>query len=428
MKVRQLWGLWILISQPFFSKQKNTLKGSVWIFALSLLPLTLIYLLTNGMMGGIYERSVETFYYHAQIVPRPAFSFSPDALERDNLPPLSGLWEEKQGIALLSFEDRQEPLLLRGLEPSFLSHASFWRNLNGETGETMTTPLVLEEGEIALGKVLADALGAQAGETVQLLTQRTIAGKHVPRLTPLTVKVIFSTGYAELDKTWGLVSLWEEEVLFDPLEDSIWGVKFEGVPLDQIPSLTNSLNGAGEEPFIWVPWQNLNHNQIENFESLRRLFGVLFSLMVIVASFNVSSAVLIYIIEQKKSLAILKALGLAPSSLSLGFALMGALVGFLGSLVGLLFSLILSVSLNPLLKAVFLATEKLFNLVYYLLGLEGIYSLSDLQESYYLSEIPLSLPFSFLAGTLGASIVLTLLTSLLSISRIKEIKPIELLS
>ena len=427
MNLKKLRGLGVFISHPFLSRQKNTLKGSVWIFAVSLLPLTLIYLLTNGMMGGIYERSIETFYYHAQILSKPAFSFSLDALDPEGLPPLAGVWEEKQGVALLSFEERQEPLLLRGLEPSFLAHESFWQYLTDEKGKGLSTPMVLKEGEIALGKSLAQSLGVREGETVNLITQRTIAGRQVPRITTLNVKTIFSTGYTELDKIWALVSLWEEEALFDPASRSLWGVKFQDTPLDQIPALTASLN-MREQAFSWASWQDLNRNQIENFQSLKRLFGVLFSLMVVVASFNVSSALIIYIWEQKKSLAILKALGLTPSSLSLSFALIGSLVGFLGALLGLSFSLILSISLNPLLKGVFRLTETLWQGVYAILGIEVAGSLSQLQESYYLSEIPISLPFSFLAIILGASLVLTLLSSLLSIKKLKEIKPIELLS
>lgn len=419
----------LFIKWPFIAKKKNIIYSSILIFAFSLLPLTLIYLLMNSIMEGIYKKSIETYYYHAQIYPLWEEDFNPHNLNNPLLENhLKGIWEERQSQSLLiSDKGKKEPSLLRGLEKSFLAESSFYTNLKDTEGYIINSPLILEKQEIILGKSLADSLKLKEGDNLEVLTLKKIAGKDIPRITPFKIKKIVSTGYTELDRTWSIVNLEENKELFDTRKDPIWGVKFKDISLKEIPYFISKVQKE-EDLFSWQSWQNLNKNQIENFSSLNSLFIVLFSLIIIIASFNVSSSLIIYLEEQKNNIAILLALGLKEKVLYYGIIGLSSFIGFLGSLLGLILSMTLASSLNLILKSLFFIFEETKKMIYFFLFIQDEVSQNFLEESYLWEEINLSLHFSFLSSILLSSIILTSLMGYITIKKIKKINIVNLLN
>lgn len=428
MKKNSLSLFFLFIKWPFIAKKKNIIFSSILIFAFSLLPLTLIYILMNGIMEGIYQKSIETYYYHAQIKLFWEEEFDLTTKKDPLLEKhLKGVWQERQSQALLINEvGKKEPSLLRGLEKSFLKEESFYTNLKDIKGNKIKEPLSLKKQEIILGKSLANTLKLKEGDYLELLTLKKIAGKDIPRITPFKVKKIISTGYTELDRTWSIINLEENEELFDKRKEPIWGVKFKDVELKDIPFFISKIQKE-EDTFEWQSWQSLNKNQIENFSSLNSLFLVLFSLIIIVASFNVSSSLIIYLEEQKNNIAILLALGLKERTLNYGLIGLSSFIGFLGSLLGLTLSLVFASNLNFILNNFFLLFEKAkewFSLIIYLE--ESCQNF--LEESYLWEELNLTLSFSFLAWILLASLILTSLMGYITIKKFKKINLVNLLN
>lgn len=425
MKNKLYW-FFLFVIRAFSQTHKNILISVTIIFSLSLLPLSLIYVLTNGMIEGIYKRHVETLLYHAQIHSREE-SLDIEDIKKKSPFPIENIYKERQASGLLiSNKKIREPTLLRGLDPNLLISPSFYSYF--KTKENLTGSLFLEKNEIALGLHLAESLKVKTGDKINLISLKAFGRKYVPKLTLFKVKYIISTGYAELDKTWSLVSLKDQENLFDKRSPPIWGVKFKKISLKEIPSITNQLNNLISEIGWWISWQELNRYEIENFNSLKVIFFVLFSCIVLVACFNVSSSLIIYCIEEKQSIALLKSLGMTPHLISLSFSFMGGIIGLFGSILGISVSLIIVSYLNYLLKGILLFSQKFQFFIEILLNLPHRQSLLAIQETYYLIEIESNLPLTFIIIVVGVSIFLTTISSFLTLKHLEKIKPLDLLT
>ncbi len=73
------------------------------------------------------------------------------------------------------------------------------------------------------------------------------------------------------------------------------------------------------------------------------------ALVVVVASVNVSSSVLMILFERRHDLGILKSVGAGPRSLSLSFLWPGFATGLLGTVLGIAAGLLVAVNINEVI-------------------------------------------------------------------------------
>jgi lipoprotein-releasing system permease protein len=182
-----------------------------------------------------------------------------------------------------------------------------------------------------LGARLSDRTGIVAGDraTVRLPPE---GGSWI--LPTLTMEVIgtFSLSFAEFDEQWITVPL--GEVLRVLPATGVAGIEIE---LDN-PMAVDRARAALEEldsQLFFTDWREMNRSL---FAALRwqtlSLFVVL-SLVVAVASFQVSSALVVLAIDKQRSTGMLQALGATPASIRRILVLAGALLGGSGVAAGI---------------------------------------------------------------------------------------------
>ena len=137
-------------------------------------------------------------------------------------------------------------------------------------------------------------------------------------------------------------------------------------------------------------------------------------LILLAASVNVSSAMVMLIMERRKEIAILKATGAHPFFITLSFLFAGLFTGVAGLCIGLTGGILAALHINEL----FVAFEQAINAgqtaFYYMLGKTGSpETIRLLAPEYYLEYIPISLNMTELyiiaAGTLILSVIVCLL-------------------
>ena len=95
----------------------------------------------------------------------------------------------------------------------------------------------------------------------------------------------------------------------------------------------------------------MNATEFENFSSTRVMLVFIMLLVVLVASVNISSAIVMLVMERRKEIAILKSCGASSSGITFSFLLTGLACGTGGVMAGLPVGLLLSVNANALPSA-----------------------------------------------------------------------------
>jgi lipoprotein-releasing system permease protein len=189
---------------------------------------------------------------------------------------------------------------------------------------TRVTPAVL-------GARLANRIGASPG-SIAAVHLPPESGSWIVPVLQLEVVGTFSLAFAEFDQQWLLVPLDRVQKVMPDI-----GVAGVEVELDD-PMAVDRVREPLEEAFptlLFTDWREMNRSL---FAALRwqtlSLFVVL-SLVVAVASFQVSSALVVLAIDKRRSAGTLQALGATPALVRRVLLLSGLLLGSTGMALGL---------------------------------------------------------------------------------------------
>ncbi len=237
--------------------------------------------------------------------------------------------------------------LLKGVEPSMeedlAAHIIDGRFLSGEGNGF----------EIVIGKDLARKMGVSVHDRIQLMTPVSGVGPggSMPRMRAFTVVGIFDSGFYEYDVGWVMSTLQAVQRL-NRLGDAVTGIEVfvhDRERASEIAGLIRQRLPAGS----WVmDWQHRHQSFFRALKTERLAMGIILSLIVLVAVFNMVSSLVMVVMERRKEIAVLKTIGVTHASVMRIFMLMGGLLSGMGTLVGALLGLLLAWKLDVLLLAI----------------------------------------------------------------------------
>ena len=222
--------------------------------------------------------------------------------------------------------------LVRGINPEMESKVSM-------VGSKMVAGslLDLKAGEygIVLGRELANTLGIIEGERVTVITpQASITAVGVmPRLRRFTVVGIFEVGMHQFDAAMAYMHIDDATKLFS-YKDKINGVRLKLTDIFEAPRITREI----EKDFgldYWVKdWSKQHKNFFRALKTEKTVMFIILLLMVSVAALNIVSTLMMTVTDKESDIAILRALGMRPSSVMVIFIIQGAFIGLIGTLIG----------------------------------------------------------------------------------------------
>jgi lipoprotein-releasing system permease protein len=184
-----------------------------------------------------------------------------------------------------------------------------------------------------LGSDLAARLGVRPGDTLRLVVLGFSGGRPRFRFQSVRVSGLFTTGFAEFDRSWVLLDRRLVERLMGAPEGADLLELTVRDPARVAPIAARATRILDPD-FVVTDWQQLNR---ELFTALRlqqvALFLVL-GLIVLVSTFNVASTLVVLVRERLRDIGVLGALGLAPRRLRLIFLAYGTSLGAVGTLAG----------------------------------------------------------------------------------------------
>ena len=269
---------------------------------------------------------------------------------------------------------------------------------------------------IILGAGVASNLDVIPGDQVTLLIPEvslSLAGV-TPRLKRLQVVGIFEIG-AQLDNQLSFVELSDAASLFK-LGNGVAAIRIQFENLFDAPvlikSLAQELSSILKIPIRYEDWTRTQGNLFEAIRLEKTMIALLLTLIIAVAAFNIVATLVMVVTDKRADIAILKTIGLSPSSTMLIFVVQGVMVGVIGTLIGVLIGVPLALSIADILT--------FFESVF------GFYLFNP--SAYFISDLPSELRWSDVGLVSILSIGLSFLATLYPALKASRIIPAEVLN
>ena len=204
---------------------------------------------------------------------------------------------------------------------------------------------------LVLGDSVAARLGAGVGAAVTILVPE--SGRYrdsAIRTQRLVVEAVVDTG-TELDEALALVPL----AIAAELAGRPRGISGWRLTLDDpfaVDSLLPVLRGSLPPGSYATTWRMTHGNLYAAIQLSRDLVVLLLASIIGVAAFNVVSALVLIVIDQRGSIAILRTLGATPATMAALFVLQGGIIGVIGSVLGCALGILLCRLLPSLVAAI----------------------------------------------------------------------------
>jgi lipoprotein-releasing system permease protein len=207
---------------------------------------------------------------------------------------------------------------------------------------------------VAIGRRLAESLGVQAGDQINLLTPKGAATPFgtAPRTKGYTVRAIFEIGMTEFDSTFVFMPLTESQAFFNRDAD----VSLIEVYLDNaetVAAMRPDLEMAAERPVLLTDWRQRNRTFFGALEVERNVMFLILSLIVVVATLNIISGLILLVRDKSSDIAILRTMGATPGTIMRVFLINGALIGIVGTLSGLALGVLITLNIKGIQRVLF---------------------------------------------------------------------------
>ncbi len=403
--------------------------GAVAGIALSMIPLIVVLFLSDSMIRGITDRYIETGSYHLQLRTyrdRNEAEWRDTAKKAESVNGISLATLEHSGMGLAYAGEQQSAVSLRAVDPSVFDRdsgfSSFITMLDGRFSLT-------DETSAVLGRETAERLGLTVGDSFRIMTGKTLSsGKYIPRISRFRVNGIFTTGYQDLDKLWVFIPL---ERGWKIMKDSESATRIMLKTSDPYGNLSSQINGLrsvlGDSRWGIYTWLSLNRSQQSNYRTTKSLLILIMVMIVLVAVMNISSSMVMLVMDNEQEIGIMKSLGMENSLLSRQYIITSALAGGTGSLIGIAAGTLISVRFNDLIKGGEWLINLVLSLFYTLSGRVNPGPVSLLNREYYLENFDVSPEPVVLAVIFISTVILSMMAALIPVKHIGRISPLDIL-
>ena len=233
---------------------------------------------------------------------------------------------------MASHDGRVEAILLRGMpREDILANPAISGNvLAGSLAE-----LRPDANKVAIGSRLAELLNLSVGGSITIISPqgRTTPFGTVPRIVDYEVAAIFEVGLYDFDKAFVVMPL-EEAQNFLIMGDSIGMIEVDTADPDRVGEILAPLQATVARRAIVNDWRSMNSALFEAIQVERVVMFCILSLIILVASFNILSSLIMLVRAKTRDIAILRTMGASRRAMLRIFMTLGITIGVLGTMVG----------------------------------------------------------------------------------------------
>jgi lipoprotein-releasing system permease protein len=235
---------------------------------------------------------------------------------------------------MASYQGRVEGVLARGM---LVSDIRVNPTIRDKVLSGNLDALTAGSGNVAIGARLAESLGAQVGGNISLLNpdgQATPFGS-VPRIVSYRVAAIFEIGVYDYDKAFVIMPMEDAQTLL-LLGDAVGMIEVDTVDADKVGPILAPLAAKVGNRAVVSDWRSMNASLFEALAVDRVVSFVVLSLIILVATFNILSSLIMLVRAKTRDIAIVRTMGASRASLIRIFMTVGVTIGTLGIMAGVL--------------------------------------------------------------------------------------------
>jgi lipoprotein-releasing system permease protein len=372
--------------------------------------------MTLSVMGG-FEQSIKERVLNlspqVQILNSQGSIDNYDDIEKRvaTVPGVNGAESYIIGQAMLSSGRGIGGVVVRGVEPGNPVVRDQWGRYMiagslGDLARSYTVPAgaagpAVTTGGLAIGVSLAKKLKAKPGDAVRLVAPIISPdGSLSTKSAQFVIGTIFDSGMNFIDTNMCLMNLANAQDFFGRL-GKVDGVDIHLANLDQTDAVTDAMRKLFPDPYRIRNWIEFNESAAAGFALLKRVYALVLVMLIGVAAFNLVATLIMVVMEKRKDIAVLIAMGATRRDVRLIFVMKGLIVGAAGTAAGLI------------------------------LGAAGCFALARYQfihiprEIYGISTVPIAVAPSNFAAVALASMLLCLLATVYPARQASREMPVE---
>ena len=264
---------------------------------------------------------------------------------------------------------------------------------------------------VLIGTGLAGQLGLNPGDQVTLTSPGgSTAFGATPRRKEYTVAGIFHSGVSQIDQQFVYMPLQQAQLFFDR-EDEWTSVELKVDRPYDIASYHDKIAAAAGQGALFQDWTELNAATWGALKVERTAMRLILFFIVIIATMNIISGVVMLVKNKARDVAILRTMGADRGAISRIFFATGVMIGAAGTATGLVVGVLFCV----FIRQIQIALEWLFHV--------RIFS----PEVYYLDFVPAKIEPSEVAFVVIGSLLAACVSTLFPALWASKLEPVEAL-
>lgn len=213
--------------------------------------------------------------------------------------------------------------------------------------------LTPDAGKVAIGSRLAANMGARVGDTITIINPQ---GRTTPfgtsiRQVGYEVGAIFEIGLYDFDETFVIMPMSDAQRLL-LLGDTIGLIEVTVTDPDNVGEILGPIEDQLSGRAVIADWKTINSTLFEALEVERVAMFFVLSFMVLVASFNILSSLVMLVRAKTRDIAIMRTMGATRRSLVKIFMTTGTTIGSLGTVIGLILGFIILYFRNGIVNGI----------------------------------------------------------------------------
>ncbi|AMO57039.1 cell division protein FtsX [Endozoicomonas montiporae] len=271
----------------------------------------------------------------------------------------------------------------------------------------------LKPGEfgIVLGELSAQYLGVTLGDKVTMVLPEAnvnLAGVF-PRMRRFTVVGLFSVG-ADLDGSLSYINI-QDAARFLQVPEGVEGIRLKMHDLFRAPAIAWDLAMTLPGRYFVQDWTRTQGRLFQAIQMEKTMVGLLLTLIVAVAAFNIVSTLIMVVTDKQSDIAILRTLGASPRTIMGIFMVQGSLIGIIGTVLGVVLGVIAALNVADIVATI-----------------ERVLSIRFLSpDVYFISYLPSELQWGDVISISVAGLLMSFLATLYPAWRASKTQPAEAL-
>ncbi|OGR63224.1 MAG: hypothetical protein A2X31_10990 [Elusimicrobia bacterium GWB2_63_22] len=309
------------------------------------------------------------------------------------------------GQAILTFDNRSTGVVVKGFDPAGeFSVNSLEKSLTLGSWAPLEKPAKDAPPGVVLGEELAKNLGVWLGDEAVLVSpQGAAAGMGMgllPKMRKFRVVGLLRTGYYEFDNTMAYCSIGAAGDFFG-LGGGANGLGVRLKDIGDAGPAAAALRKTLGFSYTVKTYADMNQTLFAALKLEKFVMTLVLALIILVATFNIASNLLMMSVEKLRDIGILRAMGAGPGFIRRVFFWEGNLIALTGIVLGLLLGVGISV----------------FIAVYPVVELPA--------DIYYITKVPVELKLRDLLATAGISYLLCMISTIYPALRASRVSPVD---